>query len=88
MKYVQLLLIPSLFVLYAITLNKDSQGFQDIVAVLMTWVGVVSGVLALVINKLTLKKKWNGRWYVNLGIGFVSCVITFVGLIIYARIAK
>ena len=85
MKYLSLLFLPILTLFYALTMDKNAQGFQDIVAILMSFVGIVGGIFALLLDYLTKKKSWNGKWYVNMLFSAMGCVISFVILIIYSR---
>lgn len=86
MKYIQLLLFPVLLFIYSFVMDKNAQGFQDLVAIIYGALGVIGSVVTLILAHLLRKYDWINKWYVRIALGFVSVVISFFLLIIYSRI--
>lgn len=79
-------LVPLFFVIYGFYLYQLKISMLDIAGSIMFILGILGLICALIINYFLRKHSWVNKWYLNILIGFVSCILMFLILIIYVRI--
>ena len=78
----ELSLAPIILMIYGWYLGQLHQSGPDIAGILMFITGVIGLLIAFSIYYFTKSKKW----YINILLGIIGCLVVFMGIVVYARI--
>jgi hypothetical protein len=81
-----LAVVPLLLMVYGWYLGQLHQSGYDVAGIFLFFTGITGFMLALIIRLITQRYSWHDRWYINLLLGAAGCAITYLGVLIFARV--